>query len=209
MGLKAIVGSLICTWRWHTCYTILRFTSGVTAADCLVASMAAAPIPSTYLRAGIGGAQNWDLSCCRQMLLPNELCQFSSSKHICDIYKSARSKFLSFAIFQYAPCLVYFHFNALFVFRIDVWLTDGYFYTSNPTPTGWFHIVLNYIGPNNSQGIRMFINGAEVASKTTKMTHHILHLVEMVRLLWEEPSLTAMRGTPAFRLMNWSFSIKV
>ena len=168
LGLKAILGSLIHTWLRQTCYTILRFTSGVTAADRLVASMAAAPISSTYLRTGIGGAQNWDLSYCRRMLLPYELCQLSSWKHICDIYKSARSKYLPFALFQYTPCLVCFQINVLFVFRVDVWLTDGYFYTSNPTPTGWFHIVLNYIGPNNGEGIRMFINGAEVASKTTK-----------------------------------------
>ena len=168
LGLKARVGSLIHTWQRQTCYTILRFTSRVTDADHLVAIMAAASISSTYLRTGIGGAQNWDLSYCRRMLLPNELCQLSSSKHICDIYKSARSKYHSFALFQYAPCLVYFQINVLFVFRIDVWLTDGYFYTSNPTPTGWFNIVLNCIGPNNGQGIRMFINGAEVASKTTK-----------------------------------------
>ena len=141
LGLKAIVGSLIHTWQRQTCYTILRFTSGVTAADRLVASISVAPISSTYLRAGIGGAQNWDLSYCRRMLLPNELCQLRSSKHICDIYTNLldqRSKYLSFALFQYAPWMVYFQINISFVFRVDVWLTDGYFYTSNPTPTGWF-----------------------------------------------------------------------
>ena len=45
-----------------TCVTSsLRFTSGVTPADLLEASMAAEPISFTYLWASIGGAQNWDL----------------------------------------------------------------------------------------------------------------------------------------------------
>ena len=35
----------------------LRFTSGVMTADLLVASMAAKPFSSTYMQAGIGGAQ--------------------------------------------------------------------------------------------------------------------------------------------------------
>ena len=46
----------------------LRFTSGVTPADLLAASMAAKPIISTYLWERIGGAWNWDLLCCRWML---------------------------------------------------------------------------------------------------------------------------------------------
>ena len=41
----------------------LRFTSGATPANLLVASMAAEPFFSTYLQAGFGGAQNWNLSC--------------------------------------------------------------------------------------------------------------------------------------------------
>ena len=35
---------------------LLRFTSGVTPADLLVASMAAKLVSSTYLQPGIGGA---------------------------------------------------------------------------------------------------------------------------------------------------------
>ena len=41
----------------------LRFTSGATPADHLVASIAAKPFSSTYLWASIGGAWNWDLLC--------------------------------------------------------------------------------------------------------------------------------------------------
>ena len=63
LGFKSIVGSLICAWWRHMCYTSLRFTSGVTPTDLLAASMASKLISSTYLWAGIGGAWNWDLSC--------------------------------------------------------------------------------------------------------------------------------------------------
>ena len=46
----------------------LKFTSGATPANLLVASMAAELISPTYLRADIGGAWNWDHSCCRERL---------------------------------------------------------------------------------------------------------------------------------------------
>ena len=42
----------------------LRFTSSATPADLLVASMAAKLFSSPYLQTTIGGAQDWDLSCC-------------------------------------------------------------------------------------------------------------------------------------------------
>ena len=35
-------------------------------------------------------------------------------------------------------------------------------------PAGWFHVVVNYIGPNNGDGIRIFCDVAEVASDTTR-----------------------------------------
>ena len=35
-------------------------------------------------------------------------------------------------------------------------------------PSGWTHVVLNYIGPNDGEGIRGYVNGVEVASDTTK-----------------------------------------
>ena len=49
---------------------ILRFTSGVTPADLLAASMAAELFSSTYLRTSIGRARDPDLSC---MLLPHSV----------------------------------------------------------------------------------------------------------------------------------------
>ena len=79
------MGSIIYTRR-GICYTYpLRFTSGATLADLLVASMVVKPFFYIYLQAGIGGTQNWDLSChyCRTVwyqvdTLPTELCWLTS-----------------------------------------------------------------------------------------------------------------------------------
>ena len=49
--------------------------------------------------------------------------------------------------------------------------TQWIFWTCYPKPTGWTHIVFNYIGPNNGQGIRVYIDGTEVDSNTTKDAH--------------------------------------
>ena len=35
-------------------------------------------------------------------------------------------------------------------------------------PAGWFHVVVNYIGPNNGDGIRIFYDGVEVAIEITR-----------------------------------------
>ena len=35
-------------------------------------------------------------------------------------------------------------------------------------PSGWTHVVLNYIGPNNGQGIRFYFDGVQVANDTRK-----------------------------------------
>ena len=47
-------------------------------------------------------------------------------------------------------------------------LQDGQFWITHPTPAGWAHIVLNYIGPYNGERITLHINGEEVKSDTTK-----------------------------------------
>ena len=44
---------------------ILRFTSGATPADLLVASMVDELFSSTYLQTSIGGAEDHDISCIR------------------------------------------------------------------------------------------------------------------------------------------------
>ena len=56
-------------------------------------------------------------------------------------------------------------------FSFDVNLPDGKFVAFYYKSNGWTHLVLNYIGPNDGAGIKMYINGAEVARDTTKDTH--------------------------------------
>ena len=62
----------------------LRFASGASPANLLAASMAAEPFSSMYLRAGIGGARDWDLLyCCLTVwnktdALLTELCQLGT-----------------------------------------------------------------------------------------------------------------------------------
>ena len=68
LGFKARVSSLI-LWKRRTWYICsLRFTSDVTPADLLTATMAAKQVSSMYLWPGIGGAQMRDLSHHRRML---------------------------------------------------------------------------------------------------------------------------------------------
>ena len=38
---------------------------------------------------------------------------------------------------------------------------------SGTSNNGWIHTVLNYIGPNDGQGIRIYHNSIQVASDTT------------------------------------------
>ena len=52
-------------------------------------------------------------------------------------------------------------------FRFLLYLPDRQFYKYSSRPTRWTHVVLNYIGPNNGQGIRIYYDGTEVASDST------------------------------------------
>ena len=52
--------------------------------------------------------------------------------------------------------------------RFWIYLPDGVFQVYPPRPTGWTHVVLNYIGPNNGEGITVFYDGVKVASDTNK-----------------------------------------
>ena len=40
----------------------------------------------------------------------------------------------------------------------------GFGYTSHNSPQGWYHIILYYLGSNHGEGIRLYQDGAEVAS---------------------------------------------
>ena len=53
-------------------------------------------------------------------------------------------------------------------YRFRIFLLDGYFREFHTRPAGWTHIVLNYIGPNDGEGIRVYYDRQEVVSDTTK-----------------------------------------
>ena len=53
--------------------------------------------------------------------------------------------------------------------RFLIYLMDGRFVNGQlPIPSGWIHIVLNYIGPDNGQGIRIYEDGVLTGSEVTK-----------------------------------------
>ena len=49
-----------------------------------------------------------------------------------------------------------------------MYLLDGQFVATSSEPAGWTHIVLNYIGPNDGEGLRIYYNGQEVPTVTFK-----------------------------------------
>ena len=58
------------------------------------------------------------------------------------------------------------------VFRFRLYLQNGNFIVYQST-NGWTHVVLNYIGPNNGEGIAIYCDGEEVASDTIKSVQTI------------------------------------
>ena len=58
-------------------------------------------------------------------------------------------------------------FEHFLCFRFDVDVLDGVFSAEFSRPTGWTDIVLNYVGPNDGQGIRVYYDGVEVVNDTT------------------------------------------
>ena len=53
--------------------------------------------------------------------------------------------------------------DLLFYFRFNLLLLNGrYEATSDLEPSGWTHIVMNYMGPNDNEGTRVYYNGQEL-----------------------------------------------
>ena len=52
--------------------------------------------------------------------------------------------------------------------RYSVYLADGHFEFLEPPTSGWVHAVLNFIGPNEGQGIRIYNDGKLIGNDTTK-----------------------------------------
>ena len=52
--------------------------------------------------------------------------------------------------------------------RFVIYVLDGDFFTEITPPYSWTHVVFNFIGPNNGQGIRIYVDGVNTASDTIK-----------------------------------------
>ena len=52
-------------------------------------------------------------------------------------------------------------------FRYSVRINGQEFSSVLDKPTGWFHVVVNYLGYNEGQGIKVYNNGVEVGNDTT------------------------------------------
>ena len=55
-----------------------------------------------------------------------------------------------------------------FVCRYQFTILDGGFYVYADTPSGWTHLTLNYIGPDDEQGIDIYHDGTLTGSSTAK-----------------------------------------
>ena len=82
----------------------MLFTSGVTPADLLMASMAES-VSSTYLRAGIGGTRNWDLSHHRRTFYRSffEVTLVT----LINLYNLGKSLSCSKVMFSHAPVILF------------------------------------------------------------------------------------------------------
>ena len=58
--------------------------------------------------------------------------------------------------------------NSSYLFRYQVNLPIGHFEVNVNRTTNWVHAVMNYVGPNEGQGIRIYNDGELVGSDTTK-----------------------------------------
>ena len=56
-------------------------------------------------------------------------------------------------------------------FRYQVNLWDKYFWAQTLSPKNqWIHVVLNYIGPEDGQGMRIYLDGILARNVTTKLS---------------------------------------
>ena len=45
-----------------------------------------------------------------------------------------------------------------------MFLSERYFNAWKAIPTEWTHVVVNYIGPDDGEGIRLYYNGTQVSA---------------------------------------------
>ena len=106
-------------------------------------------------------------------MILNYFCLFCLLSKITITYDDFHISAMSTQIFCWNLLLSYYLTKYCF-YRIQVYLPDGFLDTSHSVPSAWFHVVLNYIGADNGEGIKMFIDGSKVTSDTTKTAHSSL-----------------------------------
>ena len=47
---------------------------------------------------------------------------------------------------------------------------DGRFGVATSIPAGWFHVVVNFIGPNDGQGLQVYYDGVQVRDRYQRDT---------------------------------------
>ena len=52
-------------------------------------------------------------------------------------------------------------------FRGVIDVATGWFETGLKNPSGWAHVVINFMGPNDGEGFTLFVNGKEGARDTS------------------------------------------
>ena len=75
--------------------------------------------------------------------------------------------FCKFCAFHYPVMAQNVNKNMMFYCRYRVTLSNGHFTKFITKTSGWFHVILKFIGPNEGEGIRIYHDGVEVGSKTT------------------------------------------
>ena len=58
-------------------------------------------------------------------------------------------------------------------FRTLIYVSDGGFFHYGTKPSNdWFHVVINYFGPNNGQGFKTYFDGNLRITDNTKWQHN-------------------------------------
>ena len=72
---------------------------------------------------------------------------------------------MSSVVFTRQKYLVTYYYVDVRYCRCYLRVLDTYRYTDVSIPSGWAHLVCNYIGPNND--VKMYLNGAQEAGRST------------------------------------------
>ena len=60
-------------------------------------------------------------------------------------------------------------------YRYVVQVFIGFFFVVGPRPDGWFHVVVNFLGPNDGQGFTVYNDGVQIGTGSRRIgsTEHV------------------------------------